>query len=482
MSRFQRICLVHYHELGLKGHNRSTFERRLVHNIEGLLDGEPVERVIRISGRILVMLSEGASLEAGERMVDTLCKVPGVARVSCGYVCERDLDAIFEASRDALAEVPSFTTWKVVGRRNHTDFPIDSMEIARRVGEYLCGEFPDKKVRMKDPDVEVHVEVVQGHAYAYALSIPGVGGLPIGTAGKVVCLLSSGIDSPVALWRMARRGATCVAVHFSGRPQTQATSEFIVDDIAHTIEGFGGIARMYVVPFGDYQRTIAGMVPQRLRIIVYRRLMMRVAAAIARREGAKALVTGESLGQVASQTLDNLAATGSAVDMQVFRPLIGSDKLEIIADAQKLGTFDLSSTPAPECRAVPRRMRRSLTCWPPRPSCRSIPGSTRSWARRSFTSIAVPRRTLSFAEMRRLPSMPRASRMSRACSKNRMRTRPGSVRHTGGTDRPSEKDPVGSAQGSAARMHGEVIAWHSMIPPRSCSSKPIYPMFRALRS
>ena len=349
MSRFQRICLVHYHELGLKGHNRSTFERRLVHNIEGLLDGEPVERVIRISGRILVMLSEGASLEAGERMGDTLGKVPGVARVSCGYVCERDLDAIFEASRDALAEVPSFTTWKVVGRRNHTDFPIDSMEIARRVGEYLCEEFPDKKVRMKDPDVEVHVEVVQGHAYAYALSIPGVGGLPIGTAGKVVCLLSSGIDSPVALWRMARRGATCVAVHFSGRPQTQATSEFIVDDIAHTIEGFGGIARMYVVPFGDYQRTIAGTVPQRLRIIVYRRLMMRVAAAIARREGAKALVTGESLGQVASQTLDNLAATGSAVDMQVFRPLIGSDKLEIIADAQKLGTFDLSSTPAPDC-------------------------------------------------------------------------------------------------------------------------------------
>lgn len=122
-----------------------------------------------------------------------------------------------------------------------------------------------------------------------------------------------------------------------------------MDDIAHTIEGFGGIARMYVVPFGDYQRTIAGTVPQRLRIIVYRRLMMRVAAAIARREGAKALVTGESLGQVASQTLDNLAATGSAVDMQVFRPLIGSDKLEIIADAQKLGTFDLSSTPAPDC-------------------------------------------------------------------------------------------------------------------------------------
>lgn len=346
---FQRISLVHYHELGLKGRNRSVFEKRLMNNLRALLESQPVEKVTRISGRVLVMFETSATDEEVAQAADIIARVPGVARVSCGFVCERDMDVINKAAHKALGEVEHFTTWKVAARRNHTDFPIDSMQINQLVGEYLCDKFPDKKVQMKQPDVEVHVEVVQGHAYVYARSIRGVGGLPIGTAGKVVCLMSSGIDSPVAMWRMARRGATCIGVHFSGRPQTASTSEYLVDDIAHVMEGFGGVARVYVVPFGDYQRSIAGMVPPALRIIIYRRLMMRIAERIAREEHAKALVTGESLGQVASQTLDNLAATNAAVKMQIFRPLIGSDKLEIIEDAQKLGTFDISSQPAEDC-------------------------------------------------------------------------------------------------------------------------------------
>ena len=259
------------------------------------------------------------------------------------------MDDICEAAHQALGEAGDFFTWKVVGRRNHTDFPIDSMQINQIVGEHLCGLFPDKKVKMKGADVEVHVEVVQGMAYVYAQTMRGVGGLPVGTAGKVVCLLSSGIDSPVAMWRMARRGATCIAVHFSGRPQTSSTSEYLSDDICRVLEEFGGVARMYVVPFGDYQREIAMRVPPALRIVIYRRFMMRIAERIARREGAKALVTGESLGQVASQTLDNLAATSDSVKMQIFRPLIGCDKLEIIEDAKKLGTFEISSQDAPDC-------------------------------------------------------------------------------------------------------------------------------------
>lgn len=349
MPQFQRISLVHYHELGLKGHNRAAFEKRLMCNIRTLLEDAPVEKVTRISGRVLVMYLPDADTDAVSETADLLARVPGVARVSCGFVCERDLDTMYAAADKALREAGAFSTWKVVARRSHTDFPVDSMEMNQLVGAYLCERHPDKPVRMKHPDVEVHVEVVQGHAYIYAQSIPGVGGLPVGTAGKVVCLLSSGIDSPVAMWRMARRGATCIGVHFSGRPQTASTSEYLVDDIAHVLERFGGIARVYVVPFGDYQRDIAGMVPPALRIIIYRRLMMRIAERIARKEGAKALVTGESLGQVASQTLDNLAATNAAVDMQIFRPLIGSDKLEIIADAQKLGTFEISSVQAPDC-------------------------------------------------------------------------------------------------------------------------------------
>lgn len=349
MPHYQRICLAHYHELGLKGHNRSSFEKKLMYNLEALLDRPCVERVMRISGRILVLFVADASEADAESTVGLIARVPGVARVSCGFSCERDMDAICDAAALALSEAGEFTTWKVAARRSHTDFPVDSMQMNQIVGAHLCDRFPDKPVKMKHPDVEVHVEVVQGHAYVYALSVAGVGGLPVGTAGKVVCLVSSGIDSPVAMWRMARRGATVIGVHFSGRPQTASTSEYLVDDIAHVLEEFGGIARVYIVPFGDYQREIAMRVPPALRIVIYRRLMMKIAERIAHKEGAKALVTGESLGQVASQTLDNLAATNAAVDMQIFRPLIGCDKLEIIAEAQKLGTFEISSNPAPDC-------------------------------------------------------------------------------------------------------------------------------------
>lgn len=346
---FQRITLVHYHELGLKGHNRATFEKRLMRNLEVLLEDAPVHEITRISGRVLVVYDVAAGADAPAKAAQLIARVPGVARVSCGFASERNMDDICEAAHQALGEAGDFCTWKVVGRRNHTDFPIDSMQINQIVGEHLCGLFPDKKVKMKGADVEVHVEVVQGMAYVYAQTMRGVGGLPVGTAGKVVCLLSSGIDSPVAMWRMARRGATCIAVHFSGRPQTASTSEYLSDDICRVLEEFGGVARMYVVPFGDYQREIAMRVPPALRIVIYRRFMMRIAERIARREGAKALVTGESLGQVASQTLDNLAATSDSVKMQIFRPLIGCDKLEIIEDAKKLGTFEISSQDAPDC-------------------------------------------------------------------------------------------------------------------------------------
>ena len=350
MPHFQRISLVHYHELGLKGHNRSTFERHLMRNLSSLLEDAPVEKVTRISGRVLVMYQASADASEIAEAADFIARVPGVARVSCGFVCDRELDQMYAAADAALSEAGAFDTWKVVARRNHTDFEIDSMEMNQLVGAYLCERYPDKKVKMKHPDVEVHVEVVQGHSYIYAQSIPGVGGLPVGTAGKVVCLMSSGIDSPVAAWRMARRGATCIGVHFSGRPQTASTSEYLVDDIAHVLERFGGIARVYVVPFGDYQRDIAGTVPPALRIIIYRRLMMRIAERIARREGAKALVTGESLGQVASQTLDNLAGDkrGGRDAGLLLRSLIGM-KARNHRRCAKLGTFEISSNPAPDC-------------------------------------------------------------------------------------------------------------------------------------
>lgn len=346
---FQRICLVHYHEIGLKGHNRSSFEMRLLKNVEAMLDGYPVVTVRKISGRVCVFLKEETEYDLACEIADKLACVPGTARVSSGYKTERDIDEIGRAAVDAMHEAERFESFKVAARRSHTDFEIDSMQMNQLVGSLLCEAFPEKKVQMKDPDLKVCVEVVQSSAYVYARSIPGVGGLPVGSSGRVMCLLSSGIDSPVATWRLARRGAICIGVHFSGRPQTSATSEYLVDDIAHVLEKTGCIARVYTVPFGDYQREIAGSVPPGLRVIMYRRLMFKVAQALAAREKAGALVTGESLGQVASQTLENIAATDSAVSMPVFRPLIGTDKQEIIAQAKELGTFEISSQDAPDC-------------------------------------------------------------------------------------------------------------------------------------
>lgn len=349
MEQFQRILLVHYHEIGLKGHNRSSFEKRLQKNLEALLAVWPVVTVHRVSGRLVVFLKEGTSFEEACAVTDAILMTPGVARVSCGFKCERDMETIGRAALDALADAGPFETFKVHGRRNHTDFPIDSMAINRQIGEVLCLAHPDKQVRMKDPDVTVNVEVVQNAAYVYARSLRGIGGLPVGSSGKAMCLLSSGIDSPVALWRTARRGATCVAVTFSGRPQTSDAAEYLVDEICQVLQKNGCVGRLYVVPFGDYQREISLMAPPALRIILYRRLMVRVAQALAQREGAGALVTGESLGQVASQTMDNIACTDAVADLPVFRPLIGMDKLEIIADAQRLGTFEISSQDAPDC-------------------------------------------------------------------------------------------------------------------------------------
>lgn len=349
MHDFQRIILVHYHEIGLKGHNRSTFEMRLLRNLEALLGEYPLVTIHRIAGRLLVFLKEGTSCEVACACADAILGVPGVARVSCGFKCERDMDVMGQAALRALGEAGSFESFKVNARRNHTDFAIDSMTMNREIGAVLCEAYPEKTVRMKDPDVTVGVEVVQNATYVYARSIRGIGGLPVGSSGVVVSLLSSGIDSPVALWRMARRGAVCVGVHFSGRPQTSDASEYLVDDIARVLEKTGCIARVYIVPFGDYQREISVLAPPSLRIILYRRLMFRVAERLARVERAGALVTGESLGQVASQTLDNIRATDASVDMPVFRPLIGTDKLEIIGEAQALGTFDISSQDAPDC-------------------------------------------------------------------------------------------------------------------------------------
>ena len=350
----ERLCLVHYHEIGLKGKNRSTFENQLVTNLHRALRDFDVRDVSRISGYVVVETADG---RASEELAAAIRRVPGVARVSLAYRCGLDEAEYVAAAERALGEAGDFSSFKVHARRSSTTYERHTLEMNQLVGSALCAAFPDKKVDVHHPDVTVIVHVVQGSTFVYAASAPGVGGLPVGTAGKVVTLLSSGFDSPVATWMVGRRGAICVPVHFSGRPMTADTSEWLCQDIVDALAPSGVVGRLYVVPFGERQREISLAVPQGLRIITYRRVMLRVAERIARLEGAKALVTGESLGQVASQTLENIAAVNEAVTMPVLRPLIGSDKQEIIRRAEDIGTAEISSQTAPDCCTLfmPRR-------------------------------------------------------------------------------------------------------------------------------
>lgn len=343
------VCLVHYHEIGLKGNNRAVFEHRLVDNLRAALGGLPVSSVERISGHILVRLASGVGREGALPVFERIRLTPGVARVSLAQCCELDPGQYCAAAYEELMASGPFETFKVQARRSNTNYPLHSMDINQEVGSYLCDRLPDKSVLMKGQDRTVHVYVIQGSAYVYVTTEEGVGGLPVGSAGKVISLLSSGIDSPVASWRMLRRGAVVIGLHFSGRPQTADTSEWLVQDIIERLSPAGGMGRLYVVPFGDVQRRIARAVPDDLRIIMYRRVMFAFACRLADIEHAKALVTGESLGQVASQTLENIMAVDEMSTLPVLRPLIGSDKREIMADAERLGTLEISNEKAPDC-------------------------------------------------------------------------------------------------------------------------------------
>ena len=342
---FERAVLVHYHEIGLKGRNRSVFERRLKDNLDAAVAEFAGNRAERISSRLLVRASDPRSVIDLARRIAHL---PGVSSASPCFITSREQHDQDRAAVLAMGESGEYQTFAVASRRSNTQHPVSSMEMNVRIGQAIV-DATGKRVDLGAPDVTCHVEVVGGESYIYSIKLPGPGGLPVGTAGKVISLLSAGIDSPVATWRLMRRGAVVVGVHFSGRPQTDSASEHLVGRIGDVLSTAGGLGRIYLVPFGDLQREISLNAPPDLRVLLYRRLMIRVGERIAARERAKALVTGESLGQVASQTLDNIAAVDDAATMPLLRPLIGSDKLEIIAEARRLGTYELSTERHTDC-------------------------------------------------------------------------------------------------------------------------------------
>lgn len=340
-----RVCLVSYHELGLKGNNRAKFERRLMDNIDFALKGYPVSPARKIAGRILVEPTESRVLEMVSKRIALLA---GVAHTTPAYRIGRSLQEIEHVALRVLNEAGPFETFRVTSKRSNTDFPITSMELNVLVGTFLQ-EQTSSRVDLSNPDVEVSITVVEGETYVSARKIAGIGGLPAGSSGKVISLLSSGIDSPVATWRLLRRGAIGIGVHFSGKPQTSGDSIELVRDLGKVLAQTGGLARIYAIEFGDIQKDIALAVAPQLRVLMYRRMMIKVAENIAAVEGAQALITGESLGQVASQTLENIVAVDNVATLPILRPLIGSDKNEIIKDARDIGTFDLSSLNAADC-------------------------------------------------------------------------------------------------------------------------------------
>jgi len=337
--------VLHYAELGLKGKNRPYFEIRLAENAKRLLAPLGEIRIRRQPGRILLTLPDAAPWDEVRRRLSMTFGLSYFARI---HVLKADMEAL-----EALlaTELPSMNvkSFACRCRRMNKDYPLTSEQMNRRLGAFVQKLIPGTTVDLDSPDLEIFVEVVNKDFYAYFRREPGPGGLPAGTAGRVVTLLSGGIDSPVAAWRMIRRGCRTSFVHFHSMPFTSQASVDKVRELAQKLEPWQGPARLHLVPFAALQQEIVTGSPQEFRIILYRRFMTRIAAAIARREDAHALVTGDSLGQVASQTLTNLETINAVATIPVLRPLIGMDKQEIIDTARRIATFDVSNLPHDDC-------------------------------------------------------------------------------------------------------------------------------------
>lgn len=332
-----RVYVVHYSEIALKGKNRSFFEKKLVDNLRKKLMDESV-KIRREYGRIVI---ESES----ESITDILKKTPGVKYSAFAEMVDLDIESIAEK---ALELAPESGTFKVETKRSNKEFPLNSMEINRIVGERILKAKKGLKVDLKNPDRTLFIEISKDHAYLYSERIEGIGGLPVGVSGKVVALISGGIDSPVSAFMAMKRGAEVVAVHFYNSTIHSPAVREKIYEIARVLSEYYGI-KLYMVPFAEIQREIIAKVPSDYRMVVYRRSMMRMASIIADKEGAKAIVTGDNLGQVASQTLENMAVIYRASKYPVLAPLIGFDKEEIIDLARKIGTYEISILSYEDC-------------------------------------------------------------------------------------------------------------------------------------
>ena len=336
--------IAHYQEIALKGKNRPWFLHRLLRHLHALLADLNVRAIRTPMGRVeIVLASEADWPEARDR----LSRAFGLANFSLARRSTLDIESLAANIVEHLPREP-VASFRVAVRRADKRFPMLSPEIERIVGRRVQ-DARGWPVDLSHPAFVIGVEIVPGEAFYHYGKIPGPGGMPVGTAGRVAVLLSGGIDSPVAAWRMMKRGCHATLIHFHGYPFVSRSSQDKARELATVLTRYQLQTRLYLIPFGELQRQITLSVPGPLRVIVYRRLMFRIAERIARTTHAQALVTGEVVGQVASQTLENLAVISGATSLPVFRPLIGMDKEEITAEAERLGTYSISIVPDEDC-------------------------------------------------------------------------------------------------------------------------------------
>jgi len=345
------IILLKLGELVLKGLNRRSFEEKLMFNAKRRLYAYGDFKIhTRQSITYVEPQSGGCDMDGA---FQAMKMVFGAADVCRCRACEKDKDAMLSAIKDFLApQLAAAGTFKVECKRSDKSFPLNSIQLAQYLGGELDDAYPHLTADMHHPDLTVYVEVREEAAYVHGSPEPGAGGLPVGMGGRAVSLLSGGIDSPVASWMMAKRGLALEMVHFFSYPYTSPEAKEKVLELARLLTPWTGRLVVHVIPFTAIQEELRRSCPEELFTILMRRFMMRIAAEVARRTGAGALVTGESLGQVASQTMEAMRCTGAVTDLPIFRPAVGMDKEEIIRISRKIGTFETSILPYEDCCTV----------------------------------------------------------------------------------------------------------------------------------
>ena len=347
----QEVILLKLGEIALKGLNRKAFEDVLLKNIRRRLQDAGDFSVSSRQSTIYVEPKDSAAdLDLAEERVSKVFGVVGYARAG---VCEKDLAAICQRAGEYLSEeLETASTFKVECKRSDKQFPYKSPEVSAEVGHHLLEQFPHLRVDVHHPDVIVRVEVRERYAFVHGDTRPGAGGIPVGTGGKAAVLISGGLDSPVAAWMMAKRGVELTAVHFASPPYTSELAREKVRRLLRKVAEYAGRIRFVTVNLTRLQEEIRDKCPQELSTVILRRYMLRGAQRVAQEEGCSALVTGESLGQVASQTIQAIACTDAVATMPVFRPLIGADKSEIVKVAYQIGTYDISIEPYEDCYTI----------------------------------------------------------------------------------------------------------------------------------